>query len=207
MRRLAVSLVALALVFGLSTAAFAEDERVTPRFGVGVGLGLDLGSILTTGTGFSGTISAPMVVAPFLKVEPEISLWHFGSTSKEGDYTSSTSITDFGFGVGTYFLIPIEELELSVGLKLGINYLGMTDTEEDEIQGKTVTEEDSDKFLSLDIGPAASLEYYFGEHFSLGADIYLSFAFKVWDDAEEEEYDTSWWTFSTLTMVTGRWYF
>ena len=167
MKRLAMFLMTFVLVFGLSTAAFAEDERVTPRFGLGVGLGLE------SGHGVAGIIYAPMVVAPFLKLEPEIGLFQRSSTHGSGDYESTTTNTDFRFGFGTYFMIPIEELDFSVGLKLGLAYSGS------ETTTSLADESSNNKYLAMDVGPAAGLEYYFGEHFSLGADVYFRFAFEL----------------------------
>jgi hypothetical protein len=220
-----ISLFILIIFIGVSSISSAQ-EASQPIIGLGAGI-----------IPFSNTTYFIHVPITFqhMRINPELGFSASSSNySSSSSYSSSSTVstsngksTNIRIGTGLYYLYPPDNsVDIYFGPRGGIVLSSSTrdskDIYSDSTQGKeTVTEHTKETSTDYFVGGAIGGEYYFSKHFSIGAEIQLTYLHEGEPTIEHSrtadppnaDYNTSYnstsqySSFGIATLLLVRWFF
>ena len=167
MKKTVVSLVLL-FVMVFSHIGFTQDDDLSDnnvKFGMGVELTTSINALFSDNLGTAHSIYLPILINNQFKLEPFIGFWR--NNYENGDYESSN--TYMSLGGGAFFTMPHNQYNAYIGGRAALTF--NNETEKD--YPYTDTDKRNRKFF--EIGPAVGGEYFLGEHFSLGGEVWVKF--------------------------------
>jgi hypothetical protein len=190
MRTLVTAAVAAATLLSTLPASAQESSgnahTSDSDFHLGIGAGLSLlspiiisGSTLFAGPFGGGSLVIPLDIAGVVRVEPEVSVFHFN----RGDEDNSESATTAKVGAGVFYMFGIgDDAQGTVGARFGPQFVSSSQTSPSGPMGETV--ETSRSAINFAAGPALGGEYFPSEYFSIGAEAQLNFLYLGEEDVE-----------------------
>lgn len=162
------------------------------HMGLGAGIGLVSPIIFDDDVAFmgpaGGSVLLPMDIAGAVRLEPEIGFFHWATDEEDGGSRSTSLVRP---GLGVFGIIGLgQDAMVTLGGRLGPQFVssssvttipGVPPEPDQEI---TISRSRVDFWLS----PAVGGEYFFNQHFSLGAETQINFVF-VGDDTVERDPD------------------
>lgn len=185
--RTLISAAAAATLLATSLTATAQDSAGSAHtsskdFHIGIGAGLSLlspviigGSTLFAGPFGGGSLVIPLDIAGVIRIEPEVSFFHYS----ESDDTSSDTSTSVKVGAGIFYMFGIgKDAQGTIGARLGPQFVSTAEErEQPDPNGGTLQVETTRSSINFAAGPAFGGEYFFSEYFSLGAEAQINFIY------------------------------
>ena len=215
----------------LSTAAHAQsndDNTGAPSSnarGTKVGIGLALapsGSFLLTDDDGLITFIPIILRVPVnfssLKLEPEVGVYTANSRAEAGDNFNENTGTLVRFGAGIFYNTPVSsDASVYVGPKLGLMSISSVSESKSSNSLESFSRKTETSQTNIFFGAMVGGEYFFSQHFSIGAEIGLEYISKGDEETtrtppEDDPFPTpetenSGSEFHTKSALTARFYF
>ena len=144
----------------------------------------------------------PIHISPGFRIEPEIGLWRYSYSRKDGtDWESSYSVFSLGFGI--FPVINKGKVHIYYGARLRL----ISTSTSSAYSWNGHTESDDESKTDVSIGPAIGGEYFFTDHLSLGGEAQLNYTSIGQFDDDDDDQDVSESIISSKTLFFVRWYF
>jgi hypothetical protein len=186
------------LLICLLGSSFAQSKT---QVGIGVAI-VDLQKLFemstSGGVGANASITVPIITAPGFRIEPEVGYFSASSSADITGTTAEETATSWTIGVGIFPQTVFSDFTLYYGGRVG--YLTQKLTQE---FGTSKDEETTSGFF---IAPAIGGEYYFSDHFSIGAEALIVFA-TLTNEEDGRDYDVDLTLFQTRALIFFRFYF
>lgn len=191
---IAVSIAATLVALPANAQEGAETGNAhtsSTDFHMGIGAGLSLlspvivgGTTLFVGPFGGGSLVIPLDIAGVIRLEPEVSIFHYG----EGDDTRETSATTAKVGMGIAYMFGIGgDAQGTIGARFGPQFVSSTETQTifDPMGGETM-QTTSRSSINFAAGPAFGGEYFPSEYFSIGAEAQVNFLYIGEEDISQD---------------------
>jgi hypothetical protein len=194
-RKLFTILFILFLIAGMS---FAQEGKKT---GIGIAV-IDMQKLFEANmSGAGGTyssITVPIIISPTFRIEPEVGYFSASQEATANGTTVEQTASSWTIGTGIFPQKVFSDFTLYYGGRVG--YISQKTTSE------VGTNKDEETTSGFYVAPAIGGEHNFSDHFSIGAEAQVVFAWMT-NEEDDRDYDVDLSMFDTRGLVFFRFYF
>jgi hypothetical protein len=186
------------MLFVLAGISFAQEST---KIGVGIAV-IDMQKLfeanMSGGGGTYSSITVPIIISPTFRIEPEVGFFSASQEATVSGTTSEQTASSWTIGAGIFPQKVFSTFTLYYGGRVG--YISQKTTSE---AGSSKDEETTSGFY---VAPAIGGEHNFSDHFSIGAEAQLVFAWLT-NEEDDRDYDVDISLSDTRGLVFFRYYF